>query len=1751
MSVNGNIRKFSYDLTLNDGKIFDILGDQLISLAKNKLIKIVEAVVEQTGEKDLIIDNLEIDVGQIDINNLDALALAFENELKRILSLADKLHTRKDSKKDEEALLFFIEKGYYPWWISSKERFNTFILGLDTTLSFSNQFLSTAFINQQKYFRLSGSLEPAAKKKVIKKLVGQNQRFFNSLVRFFEEIRTRWIIIPQANTLQLRAFEYFLIYQMGVIKQVNQQVLFFSAVEYISKRLNMPLTYFLSLLSTKLDSEKLDSNIHSLLIALLEQLELKAFEKGKEIEMWQRAVEKNRLFSVLEERNRLLPSKFVTNDYLNNVIQYFEKGIFENIFDLIDHYKSKFEFLVHSKNEKFIQHLSANSFLQSKIKVARLASISNNLSLEQITEWLDTDKETRGIIEDLRKIFATDEFKATLSFNEAASFSPSFFHKAILVTLLKTRKQEKASSVFIDTFLKQYVNTGAIDRNELLFELYKLGEKKNLKQISNRLIDLLLSSSTRIGGSFGKAEETKGDEVDEMLPEPKFPRIEEVPKMSTQDQLSFILELFSQLQDPTTNFEKFLFPHSILAYLDASTLDRFFNQIKSQLDYDVLQSIEELLQELALRVTKKELLLVYQSSFTLLMTKQRPLNAAQFKNELIKHFIKKELLFFKKEKKEPVKMASSNLKEDLASQAQIDKAYLSSMKKEDLTQFILDLFQELPASKKILEQILFKRSLSSIMDVALMKSIFQQLREKLQFDLIEKVDAIVHKASKEKKDFLRLEGFRYSLLILLSKGTQITPDQFSESLLGIMIRHYPKSFESSMKSILKESKKESTLEKMMREIHKRLDGKVQKFHENSSKEKFNTLLQLKQDILINAEQYDTNTLEELFESYADILVSKENFLLFLKTHFQDHELMLAFTEISLQPEQTEILKGLVDQEVLIFELEKHLQDLQRQFNVVVLPFESFKVILRVFILKKIGAKGNMHEFSESEFVIDFFESLKRENFINLQQLSIFLETTPKNEIDKTLVESLTIFNLSSKFSISKTKLKDTLYFKDLVFSFLQTDSIPSWANVENFDLNDVVSFLKTTINKEDRQFLLSLLNDPKINKRLVAVIQALQEQEKMRFLELIQQSGANFNLATLVQHLLDYLSDISLSDQASNTDFFIGLILNQGLWKQSSLMSFIEKVAPFIFQKTSFKKTALIAHLEEKGFNISKALYQITKKGTLKNEELVEVLKFFLETNNFPKNLLHRRDELQSKIHTLFLSQEDRLWSILNEYSNKPNLFDRLFTFIDFRTLFNFIEKNRFGDFTFFTPVSAAIYELDDQKKFSKKEQSQLLVTLLIKFEKQVTEVKLKEFWTTMRQENSTRFEELLFETQKSVEKQTPIDQDHKRFFEALNITHKEFQAHSKQFIDPLNLLDYYLEIGSVNYENKPLSKKALFQALEQLIKEDLVVTKRVLYQWIRSDLRLSRLLDLIPPRRTSFLLDLLHPDLVKFLDLFSISVLKFFDTPIEKVLSIKNNKDFQHKILKYWSSRNIFLDSPLEIIVLLFEEILKIENVSSKTYFDKQLNAEEELPLQMSHFLSLLKRSYTNYKNQLTEELILKEEGGGFEEQLETDALVIQNAGLIILWPFFYRLFDKCGFLIEKEFKDNESLQKAILLTQYLVTGVAKCNENELILNKILCGAPQNSHVDVTIELDVLYIDLCDSLLKGVLKNWEKLSNSSVETLRETFLIREGILRSVELDYNLDVIKGPFDMLIETIPWNISIIQTTFMKNRITVDWK
>ena len=134
-----------------------------------------------------------------------------------------------------------------------------------------------------------------------------------------------------------------------------------------------------------------------------------------------------------------------------------------------------------------------------------------------------------------------------------------------------------------------------------------------------------------------------------------------------------------------------------------------------------------------------------------------------------------------------------------------DENYINfTMKKEDLNQWVEELFLELPDTKKELEQLLFQRAFSSIINFPVMKAVFQQLNKKMKFDVIEKVEALINMAKGDQKELLRQQGFRSSFQILTSKGIQISSEQFSEALQQDLIRYDPQSFESETKSSTEE-----------------------------------------------------------------------------------------------------------------------------------------------------------------------------------------------------------------------------------------------------------------------------------------------------------------------------------------------------------------------------------------------------------------------------------------------------------------------------------------------------------------------------------------------------------------------------------------------------------------------------------------------------------------------------------------------------------------------------------------------------------------------------------------------------------------------------------------------------------------------------------------------------------------------------------------------------------------------------------
>ena len=70
-----------------------------------------------------------------------------------------------------------------------------------------------------------------------------------------------------------------------------------------------------------------------------------------------------------------------------------------------------------------------------------------------------------------------------------------------------------------------------------------------------------------------------------------------------------------------------------------------------------------------------------------------------------------------------------------------------------------------------------------------------------------------------------------------------------------------------------------------------------------------------------------------------------------------------------------------------------------------------------------------------------------------------------------------------------------------------------------------------------------------------------------------------------------------------------------------------------------------------------------------------------------------------------------------------------------------------------------------------------------------------------------------------------------------------------------------------------------------------------------------------------------------------------------------------------------------------------------------------------------------------------------------DADEIYINNSGLILLWPFYKRLFEKIELVQENSFISPNAAHKAALILQYLVDGITEISEANLPLNKLLCG--------------------------------------------------------------------------------------------------
>jgi hypothetical protein len=161
---------------------------------------------------------------------------------------------------------------------------------------------------------------------------------------------------------------------------------------------------------------------------------------------------------------------------------------------------------------------------------------------------------------------------------------------------------------------------------------------------------------------------------------------------------------------------------------------------------------------------------------------------------------------------------------------------------------------------------------------------------------------------------------------------------------------------------------------------------------------------------------------------------------------------------------------------------------------------------------------------------------------------------------------------------------------------------------------------------------------------------------------------------------------------------------------------------------------------------------------------------------------------------------------------------------------------------------------------------------------------------------------------------------------------------------------------------------------------------------------------------------------------------------------------------------------------------------------------------------------------------------------------IIAENAGLVILNPFVKPFLKKLDLL-----EDDGTLKDPVLtvhILHYLATGEEEDFEFALLFEAYLCGLPIHEPLPKSIPLSDEIKSECKSLLESVLVHWEALKSRSIPLLQNNFLQRPGKLKLNEESPRIIVERTGIDILLDKIPWSISILKLPWHKEMTYVEW-
>lgn len=167
-----------------------------------------------------------------------------------------------------------------------------------------------------------------------------------------------------------------------------------------------------------------------------------------------------------------------------------------------------------------------------------------------------------------------------------------------------------------------------------------------------------------------------------------------------------------------------------------------------------------------------------------------------------------------------------------------------------------------------------------------------------------------------------------------------------------------------------------------------------------------------------------------------------------------------------------------------------------------------------------------------------------------------------------------------------------------------------------------------------------------------------------------------------------------------------------------------------------------------------------------------------------------------------------------------------------------------------------------------------------------------------------------------------------------------------------------------------------------------------------------------------------------------------------------------------------------------------------------------------------------------------------------DTDSISIQNAGLVLFWPFLQRFFENLELLNGKAFTSESARNKAACVLQYIADDAEESFfEGQFILNKVLCGIKLEEPVSIE-PLSIDEKEIAEGLMESVISRGPYWKNLSLAGFRTSYLQREALLRSRDGHWLLQVKKETYDITLEKLPWGFNTIKLPWMNEILIVEW-